>query len=1054
MFRQTVLLSIAIALACPALAQDDADFDSSTFAGLRARSIGPAVMSGRIATLAVAPTQPATVYVGAASGGVWRSRNGGTTFSPVFDAHTQSIGVVRVDPAKPATVWVGTGESWVRNSVSPGTGVYVSHDGGENWTHKGLADSKHIAELLVHPKDSNRIWVCVTGHAFADNAERGVFRSTDGGATWTKTLYVDEGTGCGDLAQDPSNPDVLYASLWDFRREPDFFRSGGPGSGLYKSIDGGVTWRELDNGLPTTELGRIAIAVAPSEPERIYAVVESKDTGLYRSDDAGETWRLMNTSAGVQFRPFYFGELAVDPEDADRVYRPGFTLVASDDGGKTFNGMFSGGGGSIHPDHHWLWIDPADATHLFVGTDGGLYESHNRGVHWRFVASLPVSQFYHVSADMQVPYNVYGGLQDNGSWAGPSDRGGGIRNKHWDSVGYGDGFWVFPDPSDPNTVFSEYQGGKLLRVDRRTNEVKSVAPAQDNDSEKLRFNWNTPIHLSPTQPGVMYYGSQYLHRSTDRGDSWTRISPDLTTNDPKRQRQARTGGVTIDNSTAENNTTIYTISESPKDANVIWVGTDDGLVQVTRNGGRDWRNVTRNIKGLPKGLWVSRVEAGPYDAGTAFVTVDGHRSGDETLYAFVTRDYGDTWTSIAGEGAEGYAWVIKQDPVVPELLYLGTEYGLHISLDAGRHWARFSENLPKVAVHDLFVHPRDHDLVIGTHGRGVYIIDDLTPLRALSSELRAADAALLPSRPQAMWSGGALQEFGGNDEFYGEARSQFAVIAYHLKKRHLFGDLRVNLYDVDGKRVGSLAGGKRRGMNRVEWPMRLKAPRLPPSTQLVPAFQGPRLPEGTYKVELVRGDETVTGSVELVADPRSPHNAEDRKLQQETALAIYNDLSDLTYLADSLSDLRKQAQARAEAAPGQARALNRFDEDIAALIDTLSASKQGMITGEEKLREEYGNLYGAVVGYDGRPTASQLTSHRRLRGELDAAIANAEALLADDLPAINRSLEREGQPPLVRKTRETWDTESDAAGTTGALTRQEARRLPYLLQAMLSVVQY
>jgi photosystem II stability/assembly factor-like uncharacterized protein len=1043
-------LALAAALAAvPAPAQDEVAFDSATLAGLRARSIGPATMSGRVASIDVAPTEPATIYVGSASGGVWRSRNNGTTFAPVFDKHTQSIGAVRVDPNDPMTVWVGTGESRVRNSVAIGTGVYVSRDGGENWTDKGLDETRHIANLLVHPDNGQRIWVCATGNAFADSAERGVYRSDDGGDSWTRTLFVDEGTGCADLEMDPSNPQVLYAAMWDFRREPDFFRSGGPGSGLYKSTDGGGSWTRLEQGLPQTDLGRLSLAVAPSEPSRVYALVEAETTGIYRSDDAGASWRLMNTSAGVQFRPFYFGELVVDPVDADRVYRPGYLLVSSEDGAKTFGGMFSGVGGSIHPDHHWLWINPTDPTHLIIGTDGGVYVSHNRGVHWRFVASLPLSQFYHVSADMAVPYNVYGGLQDNGSWVGPSHRTGAIRNKHWESVGYGDGFWVFADPTDPDIVFSEYQGGKLLRVDRRTNEVKMIAPAAGPGEAKLRFNWNTPIHLSPSRPGILYYGSQFLHRSDDRGESWTRISPDLTSNDPKRQRQAQTGGITIDNSTAENNTTIYTISESPVDPQTIWVGTDDGLVQVTRNGGGSWRNVTANIDGLPEGLWVSRVEASPHQAGTAFVTVDGHRSGDNGVYVYETRDHGATWRSLASADIEGYAWVVKQDPVAPGLLYLGTEFGLYISLDGGARWARFSENLPKVAVHDLFIHPRDHDLIVGTHGRGVYIIDDLTPLRALTGANMAAEAALLPSRPQAMWSGGALQEFGGNDEFYGEPRSESAVIAYHLKKRHMFGDLRVNIYDADGTRITSLAGGKRRGMNRVDWPMRLKAPRLPPSTQLVPAFAGPRLPEGRYRVELVRGEEVLESSIELVADPRTPHSVADRQLQQRTALAIYADLADLTYLAESLADLRQQALARAEAVPARKRALDRFAGGLAGFLEALSASRQGMITGEEKLREEYGQLYGAVVGFDGAPTQTQLGSHRRLRAQLDQAIAQADAYLAAELPALNRALEGDGQPPLTRIDRAEFDAQADGAGgSSAALGKHDVRRLPETLRIL------
>lgn len=1026
-----------------------ADFDSATFAGLKARSIGPAAMSGRIASVDVAPTQPATIYVGAASGGVWRSRNNGISFSPVFDAHAQSIGAVRVDPGNPQTIWVGTGESRVRNSVSAGDGIYVSTNGGDRWTHKGLTGSRHIAEVLVHPGNSDRVWVCVTGHAFADSDERGVYRSDDGGATWVRRLHVDAGTGCSDLAYDPGNPDLLYAGMWDFRREPDFFRSGGPGSGLYKSTDGGDTWRRLSRGLPESDLGRIAVAVAPSEPSRVYAMVESKDTGIYRSDDHGETWRLMNTSAGVQFRPFYFGKIAVDPVDPDRVYRPGFLLVTSDDGGKTFGGMFSAGGGSIHPDHHWLWINPKDPTHLINATDGGLYISHNRGVHWRFVGSLPVSQFYHVSADMAVPYNVYGGLQDNGSWVGPSHKAGGVRNKHWDSVGYGDGFWTFADPTDEHTVFAEYQGGNLLRVDRRTNEIKSIAPARVEGGPKLRFNWNTPIHLSPSKPGRIYYGSQFLHRSDDRGDTWVTISPDLTTNDPRRQRQDQSGGLTIDNSTAENNTTIYTISESPLAPDTIWAGTDDGLVHLTLDGGASWRNVTRNIPGLPRGLWVSRIEASPHDAATAFITVDGHRSGDDALYAYVTRDHGVTWQSLARDNVEGFAWVIRQDPVNPDLLYLGTEAGLYLSLDGGGHWARFAEGIPKVPVHDLYLHERDHDLIVGTHGRGIYIIDDLTPLRARGAERRTLPSTVLPSRSQTMWSGGALQEFPSNDEFFGEAQTEAAVITYHLARRHMFGELRVNVYDTDGERVASLSGGGRRGMNRVEWPMRLKPPKLPTSTQLVPAFVGPRLPEGRYRVELVRGDERSEGEIELVFDPRSPHSAEDRSVQQRTALAIHRELGDLTYLAESVADLREQVRAHVVAVPAQARALGRLERRLAEFADQLSATRSGMITGEEKLREEYGKLYGAVVGYDGRPSATQMASHRRLHAELEAREAELERLLAADLPRLNTALERAGREPLARQTREDWEAAGERAGTTAGAGRHELRRMPEMLGFLL-----
>ncbi len=1047
MIRPALGLAAALSLMPAAWAQSDAPFASSDFGGLRARALGPGVMSGRIAAIDVSPDGK-SLWVGAASGGVWKSSDGGVTLSPVFDAHTQSIGALMVDPSDANTIWVGTGESRLRNSVAPGDGVHVSRDEGASWKHAGLGDSQHIARLAIDPQDGSRVFVCATGPAFREGGERGVFRTTDGGETWEAVLSVDARTGCSDIVMDPANPRILYAGMWQVRRYPDFFESGGPGSGLYRSIDGGDSWQLIERGLDEGEKGRISLAVAPSRPNVVYAIVESDDTALYRSDDNGSQWQRLNASANVQVRPFYFGELVVSPDDHQRVYRPALFLTVSEDGGASFSGLFSASAGGTHPDHHALWVNPDRPEHLILGTDGGIYVSESRGSTWRMVGSLPVAQFYHVAVDDAVPYNVYGGLQDNGTWMGPSEAPGGVRNKHWQSIGYGDGFWVFPDPADRNTVYLEYQGGNLMRRDMATGEIKSIAPVAAAGEPKLRFNWNTPIHLSPSQPGVLYYGSQFLHRSTDRGESWEVISPDLTSNDPRRQRQATSGGLSLDNSTAENNTTLYSIDESPLEAGVIWTGSDDGRVHLSRDNGATWTHLTSRIDGAPVDSWVSRVHASPHAAPTVFVAFDHHRSGDQRPYLFRSDDYGNSWRSLVGPGLEGYVWTILQDPVNPDLLYAGTEFGLYISLDGGAHWARFTENLPRVAVHDVVIQPREGDLVIGTHGRGIYVIDDLSSLRALSREVLEADVTLLPSRPALQRPAVSMQEFPGNTDFVAENPPEAATISYYLKRRHVFGDLLVRVYDADGELINEISGSRRRGLNRVEWPMRLKAPRFPPSTQLVPGFVGPRVPEGNYRIELVKGKEVIEGRVELLPDPRSPHSAEDRRAQQTLAMSLYRELDDLTYLAESLAMLHKDAGERASALKGgDARRVNAFAERIDTLAATLAARTAGFVSGDTRLREHYGNLYGQVTGYDGRPTATQVERHAQLQAQLRKAEADAAALIERELADLNRRIESAGLQPLVRIDRETWEKRSGGGGMTQR-TRATLRQAAFPLMSV------
>lgn len=1004
----------------PAFAQaKEIKIDSYTFGGLQARSIGPAVMSGRIAALDATSGDTPVIYAGTASGGLWKSKDGGVGFEPIFDEHNQSIGAIKIDPNKQQNVWVGTGESWVRNTVSVGDGVYLSNDGGDKWQHLGLEKTERIAAIEVSNQSSDTVFVCATGALWNDAKERGVYRTTDSGQTWQQVLYVNPSTGCSDLVMDPNNPNIVYAGMWQFRRYPDYFTSGGEGSGLYRSIDGGDSWQELTNGLPSGEKGRIALAIAASQTTTIYATIEAENTALYRSDDMGKSWQKKSDSAMVQMRPFYFGEIKVDPTDPERVYKPSYITVTSVDGGETFSSMFSGGFNvPIHPDHHALWINDNNPNQLVLGTDGGVYISYNQGGSWRMVGTLPVSQFYHVSHDDQWPYHVYGGLQDNGSWEGPSRSPGGIKPGDWNSIGMGDGFWAFVDKQDHNTIYSEYQGGKLLRLNRNIGEIKNIPPLAGEGEEDLRFNWNTPLLVSEVNPGTIYYGSQYLHKSTDQGESWTTISPDLTTDDAKRQRQSSTGGLTIDNSTAENNASIYSIGESLVDAQLLWVGSDDGLIYVSKNGGDSWQNVGKNIKGVPKGTWVSRVTASPHQAGTAFVTFDGHRTGDMKTYAYRTDDFGQTWQALAAD-ALGYAWVLKQDLVNPDLLFLGTEFGLYLSLDAGNTWARFKENLPKVAIHDLVIHPTEHDVILATHGRGVYIIDDISPLRALTQKDLVEDVVMLPSRPAVMVEGGALQSFSGSNDFIGDNPSEVAVINYYLKRRHMFGDMKINVLDENDQVITSLVAGKRRGINRVEWPMRLKAPKFPPSTSLVPGFVGPRVAEGTYKIEMIKGKKKYYSEVQLVPDPRSTHSKQDRMDQQALSMQLYDAINDLTFKLSQLKDVVDQLAAITEPAAALSKRAKRFEQAYQDLNARFTATQPGLITGESKLREQLGTLFGNVVGYNGKPSQTQYRQAENLEAEVVVALDAGQQLLDKQLPDINKALE--GDQAIKLLDRATWN---------------------------------
>jgi len=1034
---------VCLCLSLAASAQQPVRFDAATVSGLPIRNIGSATMSGRVAAVdAIEKDGRLTMFVGSASGGVWKSVNGGTTFKPVFDRQSvQSVGAVTIDKSNPSIVWVGTGEAWTRNSVSIGDGIYKSTDGGENWTNMGLKNSEHIAKILVDPKNSNTVLACATGHVWDDSDDRGVYKTADGGRTWNKVLAGANGsTGCGMLAMSPQEPKTVYADMWDFRRQGWTFRSGGPGSGLYKSTDGGDHWTELNSsnskGLPDKPWGRIALAVAPSKPQTVYAMIESKKSALFRSDDGGQTWNRMDASQFMIWRPFYFGNLIVDPKNENKIFKPDGPLLLSVNGGKSFSSV-----ANAHGDFHDVWINPENPNLVFVGDDGGLWRSEDGGTRWKHQLNLPTSQFYHVSVDNANPYHVYGGLQDNSSWVGDSSYPGGVTNSRWENVYNGDGFWVFEDTADPDYIYAEYQGGEIGRVNRHSLDSRPIKPLPNYGEKKLRFNWNTPIHMSPNEKGTVYIGAQFLFRSRDHGQSWERISPDLTTNDPEKQKQEESGGVTVDNSSAEMHTSTYSISESPKNSQIIWVGTDDGNLQITRDGAKTWTNVVGNVTGLAKFSWVSTVEASRFDEATAYATFDRHTIGDMKPYAYKTTDYGKTWTSlnVAESGAVGYAHVIQEDTVDPNLLFLGTEFGLWISYDGGQHWAPYkASNFPAVAVRDIVIQPRESDLVLATHGRGIWIIDDISPLRSLTPDLMSKEATLIEGPPTIQYfnANGGWPE--GDESFNGPSRSTDAFITYYQKGRHIFGDLKIEIFDQNGKLMDTVAGSKHRGLNRATWSMRLKPPIVPPAASLLfGAAQGPRVLPGTYTVKMTKGDNVYTEPLKVVLDPRATYTVDDRKAQLELVTKLIKTFAHMSYGVSAIAGVRDAANASAsklpEKDPLRAR-LQHLSEESDKLRSKIVATKEGgAITGEERIREHLGQLYGDVNGYEGRPTDYQAARSDSLARELDDVIADFHKLTDAELPAINAALKKKKMEAISLLSEEDWQKQhgEGASGKTG-----------------------
>lgn len=908
---------------------------------LQWRNIGPANMAGRVSDIDAVEANPAIVYVAAASGGVFKSTSAGTTWTPIFEKYgSANIGDVTVFEGNPDIVWVGTGEACVRNSVGWGDGIYKSTDGGRTFVNVGLEDTHHIDDIVTHPTDPDIVYVAAQGHLWGHTGERGIFRTRDGGRSWqrlTNGLPDDGRTGATALVMDPSNPNVLYAAFWERLREPHAFVSGGPNGGIFRSTDGGESWTKLTNGLPSGETGRIGLAISRSDPRILVAIVEhgfqpernSADyrdmsklgSGIYRSEDGGASWQYINR---FNDRPFYYSHIYIDPNDPQRVYVLATEAHISNDGGRTFAGTMDG----IAGDFHALWIDPANSDRFYVGNDKGSYVTYDRGVSFQMFDNMDIGQFYAVTVDNRDPYWVYGGLQDNGNWGGPSNSRdyNGILNDHWFKFHAGDGFHATVDPNDWRTVYTESQGGNVRRLDAVFRQVgKSITPTGATvvniaqyapgltgggrlPRDRFRFNWSAALTLSPHDSRTVLLGGNHLFRSRDRGDTWEIISPDLTTNDPA-WTQPVTGGLTRESSGAETHATIITISESPVQPGVIWVGTDDGNVQLTRDDGRTWTNVSvvseqvrgpgqretrMNMPGLPGRRWVSRVEASHFDPAVAYVSFDGHRNDDFAPYIYRTEDYGRTWTRIVnGIPADEPVYVVKEDLRNPNLLFAGTEFGAYFSVDRGASWHRLMTGLPTVPVHDLVIHPRDGDLIAATHGRSVWILDDITPLQQLTPDVLALDVHLFENRIATRWRGISRGATRGHMLFMGRnpltiahrdpgnspsELQNTAAIHFWLKDAPT-RPVRIEISEIAGDRKFTGEVEAKQGINRFYWNLRFDAPpaanaQNAPGQGGGPGFgfrqQAPEAPAGTYRVRLSVGDRVVEGTVTLREDPDAP----------------------------------------------------------------------------------------------------------------------------------------------------------------------------------------
>ena len=1018
--------------------------DMSKLKGIQPRNIGPAGMSGRVTAFDAVHSNPDIIYTGTASGGLWKSTGGGTEWKSIFDKeNAASIGAIAIYQKNPDIIYVGTGEGNPRNSQNMGGGVYKSLNAGKTWEFLGLEQTRTIHRIYVHPENPDIVWVGAQGNPWGDTPERGVYKSTDGGKNWRKVLFANNRTGIADLVIDPTNPNKLIAAMWEYRRWPWQLKSGGEGSGLHITYDGGETWKRLTDkeGLPQGELGKIGLAFAPSNPDLVYATVESKKNAIYKSEDGGDTWKKVQDKQWGS-RPFYYGDIHVDPKNENTVYLVHGVVDRSIDGGKTFETIlpFS----KVHVDHHAWWMHPEDPSLIYDGNDGGMFISRNHGDTWRFVENLPVGQFYHVSVDNAIPYNVMGGMQDNGSWRGPSNslHSGGIRNSYWSEIAFGDGFDVLPDLTDSRYGYGMFQGGMVSRLDFETGHSQLIKPTHPDD-EFLRFHWNSAIAQDPFDPATIYFGSQYVHKSSDQGSSWSIISPDLTTNNPDKQKFLDTGGLTFDVTGAENHTTILAIAPSSVQQGVMWVGTDDGNIQVTQDGGQTWTNTSPRIKGIPEGAWVPQIQASKYNAGEAMVIVNNYRQNDWTPMLYHTTDFGKSWVNLVSPGAvQGYTLSVAQDPVEPNLLFLGTEFGLYISIDKGKNWSKWTDGYPTVSTMDMVIHPREHDLVIGTFGRALWIIDDIRPIRAIAQQgMSVLDQSLVAFETPDTYNFQTKEadgtRFFADAIFRGDDKAQGALISYSVKATSkqdttIKSDtVKIQISNASGQVIRNMTTmAKSAGINRFTWNLSRKGVRFPGSPRPKPNAPepgGPMVGPGIYTVKLSYNGTNAETKVSVKMDPRI-----ERTESELTGITAKRDglLGSIEKATNSIDKLNGANEAIANALkliPDDKEGLEEVKErskDIKKQIKELKElilapeDVQGIYVDPNILSSKLGTLafYLGVSNFGGSfyhlPTPNQEVQIRNVEKDLDEALTKINTFFENDWPPFRESIENLNPTPF------------------------------------------
>ena len=1069
---RSIFACVAFLLAAAGITPGAPQNSTDKFKNLEFREIGPAVMGGRIDDFAVVESDPNIVYVGTASGGVWKTTNNGTTWEPVFDKEAVStIGDVAIAPSDPSVVWVGTGEPNNRQSSSWGDGIYKSLDAGKTWKRMGLGATHHIARIVIHPKNPDVVYVAAQGHLWGANPDRGVYKSSDGGKTWSQVLKINDDTGVTDIAMDPQSPDILYAAAYERRRTPFGFNGGGPGSAIYKTTDGGATWKKLTKGLPYEnggDTGRIGLDVYRKDPNIVYAEIQHEKGGTFRSEDKGETWKRMGETDP---RPSYYSQIRVDPSNDLRIWELGAQMYYSEDGGKTFATQRVRG---IHGDFHAMWIDPANSNHMMTGSDGGIHWSDDAGKNWNFLNVIAIGQFYEVALDNEKPYHICGGLQDNGSWCGPSQTltREGIINEDWQVIHGGDGFYAAIDNVEPWIVYTESQDGHLARRDMHTGQQRSIMPEAKAGEPHYRFQWNSPVAVSSHNHTTIYYGGNYLFESTDRGDSWTRLGGDLTTGAdrskllilgkaPDKNTLSRNDGV-------EEYPTITSISESPLSSKVLWVGTDDGNLQVTRDGGKTWKNVASKVPGVPKGTYVSRVVASKTGEGAAFATFDGHRSDDYSVYLFATTDYGETWKSTCNgiPNSAGTVHVIREHPRNTNLLFAGTEFGLWVSWDRGGNWTALKNNFPTVPVDDIEIQARDNDLVLGTHGRSIWILDDMTPLEKMDGSVANSSLTFFPPRTATTWFLRQRRWSAGQQMFTAKNPPYGALLSYYLKegvppetpKRNSEdrtdaaeqrprrearaeaaekkeGKVKITVVDKDGKVIRELDGPGAAGVNRTNWDLRANPPAEPTPEQqeaIAAGFgfgpRGPLVEPGEYTIRIKSGDKEATQKVTVEEDNRIAISASDRAARHEAIEKLYTmakstdkDRTSIEGIQTALTNARDQWKRDA----GKPNA-PKIPEDIVKAADELQKKADALAEKyvrprpalgnagpplewkPEPLPNQVQNLLNDLDGFAAAPGGQQQQRLAELATLVSQASAEVKGLAETDLPALNKKMNDAG----------------------------------------------